>query len=104
MKTEAQGAGRVRMEAGTAGLQAASGPPSPQSCFPRPHSLPSCGDRERGSEPIRKERPELLEDGERRLEDTLQGPLEPPVHGWKLAGSLFTIVVQSLGHVRLFAT
>ena len=77
---------------------------SPLPAFPRPHSLPSCGDRERGSEHIRKERPELLEDRERRLEETLQEPLEPPVHGWKLAGSLFTIVVQWLSRVQLFAT
>ena len=35
MKTEAAGAGHVRVEAGTAGLQAASGAPSPHPCFPQ---------------------------------------------------------------------
>lgn len=40
MKTEAPGAGRMQMEAGTAGLQAASGPPSPQPCFPQASQPP----------------------------------------------------------------
>lgn len=35
VKTEAAEAGRVRMEARTAGLQAASGAPSPHPCFPQ---------------------------------------------------------------------
>ena len=109
MKTEAAGAGHVRVEAGTAGLQAASGAPSPHPCFPQAPACLPAGTGKRGFEPVREE---MLEDGESCLEEIFQASGTPsswvkthwfPVYNChcSIAKSRPTLKPDGLQHARL---
>ena len=77
LKTEAAGAGHVRVEAGTAGLQAASGAPSPHPCFPQ---APACLPAGTGRGALSPSGRRCWGTG-RAVWRKPSKPLGPPVHG-----------------------